>query len=124
MADGNIRKCDDGVMKLPKCKYHETNLFYFVSKDFFNVLHFVDFQTKMICSSPFKMFKNVGCVFLYQKNDFTFDQGLSYCQSLGGEVFEFEDFSRQYEDVYYFLVSHGGTYCILPLRSPSWQSWF
>ena len=72
---------------------------------------FSDFQKKMVCTSPFKLIENVGCVYLYIKTKHNYYEGLSHCQSLGGELYEFENFDRQNQDVLNYLVSNGGKSC-------------
>ena len=62
----------------------------------------------MTCSPPFQKISNVGCVHLYVKHKHSHAEGLGHCQSLGGELFEFDDFDLQYEDVFYYLIASGG----------------
>ena len=72
----------------------------------------------MTCSSPFKRVNNIGCVHLYIKNEHRYAEGLAYCQSLGGELFEFTDFDTQYQDVLDYLIANGGkSLLLLVIRS-------
>ena len=72
----------------------------------------------MTCSSPFKRVNNIGCVYLYIKYYHTHAEGLAHCQSLGGELFEFDNFDRQYQDVFNYLIANGGkSLFLLVIRS-------
>ena len=62
----------------------------------------------MNCTSPFKMVDNVGCVHLLRGRYHNFAEGISHCQSLGGELYEFENFTSQYQDMFDYLTSNGG----------------
>ena len=67
----------------------------------------------MTCSSPFQRVNNIGCVHLYIKYAHTHAEDLAYCQSLGGELFEFDNFDRQYQDVLNYLIANGGKSLLL-----------
>ena len=72
----------------------------------------------MTCSSPFQRVNNIGCIYLYFKYTHTHAEGLAHCQSLGGELFEFDNFDRQYQDVFDYLIANGGkSLLLLVIRS-------
>ena len=67
----------------------------------------------MTCSPPFQKVKNIGCIFLYFKSTHTQEEGLAHCQSLGAELFEFNNFDQQNEDVFKYLIDNGGKLLLL-----------
>ena len=73
-----------------------------------------DFEREIICSPPFQKVNNVGCVKLFREKDHhTQLEGMAHCQSLGGELFEFNDFDQQNQDVFNYLISNEGKPCII-----------
>ena len=57
----------------------------------------------MTCSAPFELVPGVGCIKLFFKEDQVYEDGLKGCQEMGGELFQFDDFSHQHQPLTDYL---------------------
>ena len=62
----------------------------------------------MECKAPFEAIEHVGCLWLFKKDEHSFDEGQEACHEVGGDVFEFNvEFSRTLNRYLYLYLLRG-----------------